>query len=149
MRQILPLMLMLLILRSVAVPVYSQEAQRNQSFAGFWTEFKAAVAKNDKEAVVALTKFPFEYGEAITRPAFIKSYDEIFSKEVRRSLAKAKPVNDYQSYLDAVKEAKKHDTALPHAQQDRGSYSVFCGEDILLFEKVEGKYRFTGVGVND
>ena len=144
-----PLMLMVLMLGSVASQVHSQEAQSNQSFAVFWAEFKAAVAKNDKEAVAAMTKFPFELGERITRAAFIKQYNEIFSQKVRRCFTKEKPVNDYQSYLDGVKEAKKHSMALPHAQQDRGSYSMFCGEDIFLFERVEGKYRFTGVGVND
>ena len=122
---------MLLALSSIASQVHSEEAQSNQSFTAFWTEFKAAVAKNDKEAVAALTKFPFDMGEEITRAAFIKKYDEIFSQKVRRCLAKEKPINDYQSYLEGVKEAKKHSTALPQAQQDKGSYSVFCGEDIF------------------
>jgi hypothetical protein len=31
----------------------------------------------------------------------------------------------------------------------RDSYSVFCGEEIFGFEKVNGEYRFTDIGMND
>ena len=30
-----------------------------RAFASYWTEFKAAVAKGDKEKVASMTKFPF------------------------------------------------------------------------------------------
>jgi hypothetical protein len=131
MRKLLPLILMLVLLSAVASQVHGQEAQ---SFSSFWAQFKAAVAKNDKEAVATMTKFPVDIGGQVTRAAFIKKYPEIFNQKVRRCFAKEKPVRDNQ---------------VPQSQQGGGSYSLFCGNDIFLFERVDGKYKFTGRGVND
>ena len=134
MRKLLPLMLILLLLSAVASQVHGQEAQSTQSFSSFWAHFKAAVAKDDKEAVATMTKFPVDIGGQVTRAAFIKKYPEIFNQKVRRCFAKEKPVSDNQA---------------PQSQQGGGSYSLFCGDDIFLFERADGKYKFTGRGVND
>ena len=125
MRKLLPLIVTLLMLSAAAAHVQSQQATNTQTFAAFWAQFKAALVKNDKEAVASMTKFPFYWGEELTRGEFIKKYTEIFDRKVQRCFAKAKPI------------------------KDRDSYSVFCGESIYVFEKVEGKYRFTAVGAND
>ncbi len=125
MRRLFPSILTLLMLSAVASHVQSRQAKITQPFASFWSQFKAALAKNDKEAVASMTKFPFYWGEELTRGEFIKKYTEIFDRKVQRCFAKAKPI------------------------KDRDSYSVFCGESIYVFEKVEGKYRFTAVGAND
>ena len=125
MRKLLPSILTLLMLTAVASDLQSQQATNTQTFAAFWSQFKAALVKNDKEAVASMTKFPFYWGEQLTRGEFIKKYIEIFDRKVQRCFAKAKPI------------------------KDRDSYSVFCGESIYVFEKVEGKYRFTAVGAND
>ena len=95
-----------------------------ESFATFWTRFKSAVAKNDKEAIAAATKLPF-MGQQ-TKAAFLKGHPSRFTKEVRKCFATAKP------------EKEKDD-----------SYLVFCGEEIFYFEKVYGAYKFTDIGMND
>jgi hypothetical protein len=102
--------------------------QEARSFAPFWAQFKAAVANNNKEAIAAMTKFPFDYyGKQLTKADFIKQYDAIFSHKVQRCFRNAKPVK--------------------HA--DRESYSVFCGTTIFGFEKGNVGYQFTDMGEND
>jgi hypothetical protein len=97
-------------------------------FAPFWAQFKTAVANKNREAIAAMTKFPFAYGgSSVTKADFMKEYDAIFSAKVQRCFRDAKPV--------------KHD--------DRESYSVFCGQTIFVFEKGNGGYQFTDVGDND
>ena len=99
-----------------------------KSFAPFWAQFKTAVASQNKESIVAMTKFPFVYGgSSMTKSDFMKKCDAIFSVKVQRCFRDAKPV--------------KHD--------DRDSYSVFCGQTIFVFEKGSGGYQFTDVGEND
>ena len=98
-----------------------------RSFAAFWVEFKAAVAKNDKTAITEMTKFPFDAGSHLSKADFIKHYASFFRQETRRCFSKAKPIKE----------------------DDRDRYLVFCGEDIFGFEKVNGEYRFTDIGMND
>jgi len=96
------------------------------SFAAFWKDFKSAVAKNDKEAVVAATDLPSLYpNKPLAKAAFLKDYESNFTKEVQKCFANAKPV------------------------RDRDSYVVFCGEEIFSFEKINGAYKFTSIGMND
>jgi hypothetical protein len=96
-----------------------------RSFAAFWIQFQAAVVKGDKEAIAGMTRLPF-YGK-MAKADFMKECDELFPAEVRRCFRNAKPVKD-----------------------DNGdSYSVFCGETIFIFEKANGEYKFTDLGVND
>ena len=45
--------------------------------------------------------------------------------------------------------ARKHGQPAPEPQPDTGSYSVYCGEEVYTFERAAGKYKFTGLGVND
>ena len=98
------------------------------SFAAFWVEFKTAVVKDDKEAIAGMTKLPFPYGsKQLAKVDFIKKCAELFNQKTRRCFSKAKPVKD----------------------DGRDSYSVFCGEEIFVFEKVNGEYRFTDIGMND
>lgn len=130
MRKLLTLLSVFSIVVAMTLHARSEEAAKGQSFAGFWTQFKAAVAKNDKEAVASMTKFPVEIGENVSKAAFLKSYPEFFSRKVQACFAKAKPVADKNP-------------------QGGTTYSVFCGEEIFLFEQVGGKFLFTGIGMND
>jgi hypothetical protein len=99
-----------------------------RSFDAFWTQFKAAVAKGDKAAIAAMTKFPFDNGaKLISKAEFIKQCGEFFDRKTQRCFSKAKPVKD----------------------DKRDSYNVFCGETIFGFAKVDGEYRFIDIGVND
>jgi hypothetical protein len=95
-----------------------------------------------------MTRFPFPFADReLTRAEFIKKYNLIFDREIRRCFAEAKPVNNY---LADVELAKKYSTPLPEPQQNTGSYSVGCeGGGIYLFEIVEGKYKFTEIGAYD
>ena len=146
MRKLLPTLLMLLMLSAVATQVQSQTANNTATFATFWAQFKAAVANNDKEAVASMTRFPFYLEAQLNKGQFIKKYSTIFDRKTQRCFAKAKPVNDYQAYL---KLAKKYPSSQIPQQEDTGSYSVFCGGEIFVFEKVEGKYKFTEIGADD
>jgi hypothetical protein len=99
-----------------------------KSFTPFWAQFKTAVANKNREAIAAMTKFPFAYGgSSLTKADFMKQCDAIFSAKVQKCFRNAKPV--------------KHD--------DRDSYSVFCGPTIFVFEKGTAGYQFTDVGDND
>jgi len=103
-------------------------AAEARSFAAFWDQFKTAVAKNHKEAIAEMTKLPFPYGsKQLSKADFIKECGELFNQKTRRCFSKAKPIKEH----------------------DRDSYSVFCGEEIFVFEKVNGEYRFTDIGMND
>jgi hypothetical protein len=116
-----------LILLLAFQPVGSAEIKPEaRSFAAFWIQFQAAVAKGDKVAIAGMTKFPFA-SEKQTKAEFLKQCDELFSAKVRRCFRNAKP----------------------EKEDKRDSYSVFCGETIFVFEKGKDGYQFTDLGVND
>ncbi|MDZ4836330.1 MAG: hypothetical protein SGJ27_21325 [Candidatus Melainabacteria bacterium] len=99
---------------------------KDAAFAAFWVKFQAALKTNDKEAIASMTRLPYQLdSKSLDKKAFVLNCDKIFSKKVRTCLAKEKPV------------------------QDKTSFSAFCGEEIYIFEKVNGKYLFTEIGVND
>ena len=104
-----------------------QTSSRPETFATFWKTFKAAIAKNDKEAVADLTKLPLymDNGEQ-DRAGFIKRYNQLFTRKIRRCIATAKPVKEQEGY------------------------DIFCGEVIFYFERdKDGKYKFFNFGPND
>jgi hypothetical protein len=116
----------LIVLLTLQSAGHAEVKPDTRSFAEFWTQFKAAVLKEDKEAIAGMAKFPFG-GDQLTEVNFVKKCGEMFSAKVRRCFRDAKP----------VKEDK------------RESYSVFCGESIFVFEKGKDGYQFTDLGVND
>ncbi len=96
------------------------------AFSAFWIKFKAAVARSDKNAVADMTKLPFLLdSNDQDRAGFIKQYSSLFTPRVRRCFARAKPI------------------------KDQDAYEIFCGQQIFVFGKVEGVYKFTEIGVND
>ena len=119
------LLITISLLLSLVALKAEEPAARPESFATFWAEFKSAVAKNDKDAVAAATKLPFMGQQA--KAAFLKNYPSYFSPEVRKCFATAKPAK----------------------QDGRDSFTVFCGEEIFSFEKVNGAYKFTSIDMND
>jgi hypothetical protein len=103
-----------------------RNAKIDPAFTAFWIKFKAAVARNDKNAVADMTKLPFLLdSKDQDRAAFIKQYSSLFTPRVRRCFARAKPT------------------------KDQDAYEIFCGEQIFLFGLVDGVYKFTEIGVND
>jgi len=105
----------------------AQTPSKPETFASFWKTFKAAIARNDKEAIADLTKLPFLYdSQERDRAGFLKIYGQLFTRKVRRCIATAKPV------------------------KEGDSYDLFCGELIFYFSKdTAGKYQFREFGVND
>lgn len=126
MKFMLAFVLSLVMLSPAASVAPSAKGQQAETFASFWVRFKTAVAKSDKETVASLTKLPFLYDNGeLGRAQFIRRYGELFDRRIQRCLPKAKPVRDGESY------------------------SVFCGEQGLFFEKVNGRYKFTSFFAND
>ncbi len=108
-----------------SVPAQSKE-KVDEVGVQFWAKFKAAVMSNDKETVASLTRLPFMIeNRELAKPAFIQKFDTIFNALVKRCFAKASPV------------------------KEQDGFEVFCGQQIFLFAKVKGVYKFTEIGVND
>ena len=106
-----------------------QENAVSPAMKEFWGRFQSAVAKNDREAVAALTKFPLQMPYGVpsikTRAQLISRYGKVFDAETRKCFATASPQVD-----DA--KAKK--------------FSINCGEAMMYwFEFSGGAYKFTAV----
>ena len=102
---------------------------RPPAFADFWPKFQSAVAKNDREAVAALVKFPLTmpYGvPAIkTKAQFNQRYAKIFDAATRKCFAAAHPERENNKST---------------------RYNVFCGEAMLyMFDVVGGAYKLVAV----
>ncbi len=100
-----------------------------ETFASFWKTFKAALGRNDKQAVADLTKFPFMFeSRDRDRAGFIKIYDQLLPRKIRRCIATAKPAKEYG---------------------EEETYHVFCGVYMFYFGKdTDGKYKFLGFAVD-
>ena len=123
---ILSVMMLLLLGAVVQVPSQSRTAKVNPEFTAFWIKFKAAVARNDKAAVADMTRLPFMLdNKDLDRAGFIKQYSSLFTPKMRRCFARARPL------------------------RDQDNMEIFCGQQIFLFAKVDGVYKFTEIGVND
>jgi hypothetical protein len=123
---VLSVIIMLLLGGLPQVWAQGRSAKIDPAFNAFWTKFKAAVARSDKGGVADRTKLPFMIESTnLDRAGFIKQYGSLFTPRVRRCFARAKPT------------------------KDRDAYEIFCGQQIFLFGKVEGVYKFTEIGVND
>ena len=119
--------MMLLLLVGSLLPAWGQRTVKTDpAFNAFWIKFKAAVARNNKAGVADMTKLPFLMGgEDLDRAGFLKQYSSLFTPKIRRCFARAKPT------------------------RDQDAMEIFCGDQIFLFAKVDGVYKFTEIGVND
>ena len=119
--------IMLLLLLTSILPARSQRTDKiDPQFTTFWVKFKAAVARNDKTAVTDMTKLPFMLdSKDVDRAGFIRRYSSLFTPKIRRCFTRARPTRDQEMM------------------------EIFCGEQIFLFAKVDGVYKFTEIGVND
>lgn len=77
------------------------EVTPTQDINVFWPQFQAAVAQNDKDAVVKMTDFPLRGTDytlnnpespGMVEAAFLQNYDAIFTEEMRDAIA-ATPVD--------------------------------------------------------
>jgi hypothetical protein len=100
-----------LILALVTVPLImastvvssSAALQTDSSMQTFWTKFKSAVTRGDKEGVVAMSEFPVEMPYGIprikTRVQLLKRYRELFNVQADavKCFANATPTVDSQN----------------------------------------------------
>jgi len=122
----LSLALSILLAFGCAAAAWPQTEQIDEAGLQFWTRFKAAVSKSDKEAVASMTRLPFLFdSRELAKPDFIQKFNAIFDARVKRCFSKAKLV------------------------KEGDGFEVFCGKQVFLFEKVSGVYKFTEIGVND
>jgi hypothetical protein len=84
-----------------------------QSFRAFFSVFKNAVEKNDKNQVASMTRFPFKYGfdagdeGTMSKSEFLKRFREIFGDSPREFLGKNPPFSrgDASSYVVSTDDA--------------------------------------------
>ena len=94
----LALLLAVMAIASVVAPV--QPAQGDNSLDTFWTKFKAAVIKSDKNAVARLSQFPIDMPYGIpavkTRTQLTKRYRQVFDGETNavKCFGESRPVID-------------------------------------------------------
>jgi hypothetical protein len=94
------LVLLLTVMSIALVNTPVQSAQGDTSVEPYWTKFKAAVIKGDKDAVAQLSQFPIgmPYGVPAvkTRAQLIKRYSQVFNGEANaaKCFAAARPVID-------------------------------------------------------
>lgn len=97
------------------------------AFAQFFERFREAVTLDDRESVSSMTKLPiFLNGESQDEKGFLAQFDWLFTSNEKACFASESPVVDID-----------------------GSYSLFCGELIFVFQKNGDAYRFTDIGAND
>ncbi|MFZ2266826.1 MAG: hypothetical protein WAV95_04530 [Azonexus sp.] len=100
-------------------------APAHSAFAAFWSDFQAAIAQSDKPALIPLIKLPPTAEiRPLTPDAYVKEQVKTLLK-LRRCLAKTRPV------------------------KDGSSYSAFCGEQGMSFDRVDGEYKFIEFFAND
>ncbi len=106
----------------------AQTPKTDPEFTAFLTKFRAAISRNDKEAVASMTKLPFLYdSKERNREDFIRIYPQLFTPKIRRCLASAKPLKEGENY------------------------DLFCGQLIFYLGKdgATGEYKLLEFGVND
>jgi hypothetical protein len=110
----------------------SAPLQSDPSIQTFWSKFKNAVTKGDKEAVASMSKFPVEmpYGfpKIRTKAQLIKRYRELFSVQ-------ANAVKCFAGAMPKVNE------------QDKNQFTVGCkdkaGNEVVVygFGKTAGVWK--------
>lgn len=105
-------------------------ARSDDGFAAFWTQFKAAVAKGDREAVSAMIKYPVLYIDERQEADFPVIWKGAFGKAQRKCLAKQQPIRDVNG-------------------EGNVEYAAFCDSLIYSFGKVEAGWKLTDFGEND
>ena len=106
-------------------------AEIQREYNQFISGFRAAVQSNDRAAVTALARFPFEWMEVHDAASFQRSvYGRIFTQRVRNCVARARGVYDRDP-------------------QGNHTFSIFCNEHIFYFNRTPDGFRFAGIHVND
>ena len=119
-----------LLVAGLLIPAGSvSAAPRDDGFAAFWTQFKAAIRKSDQDAVSQMIRYPVLYNDLRQVSEFPVIWKGAFKPAQRTCLAKQKPIRD------------THDGKI--------TYAAFCGEIIYTFGRDDAGWRLTDFGVND
>ena len=122
-----------LLIATLAVPASQTKVlQTDPSIQSFWTKFKSAVTKSDKQAIAALSQFPIEmpYGfpKIKTKAQLLKRYRELFNVQ-------ADAVKCFASATPKVNE------------EDKNQFTVGCkdraGNEVVVygFAKTRGSWK--------
>lgn len=102
-------------------------AAADPAFTQFFEHFREAVTLDDRESVKSMTRLPiFLDGESRDGDGFLAQFDWLFTSVEKSCFASETPVADVD-----------------------GSYSLFCGDLIFVFQKTGDSYHFTDIGAND
>jgi len=94
------------------------------SFASFWSQFKNAVVREDKQSVAQMVNYPFSSGP-LNPTDFIKLYSQFFPANSRSCFAKTQPI------------------------QDEELYNVFCAGTVYRFTKIKGMFKLIEISALD
>jgi hypothetical protein len=134
-----PLIIFLLLVSSPATlsagPIESDISAKE--FQAFWTEFRQAVTANDKNKVVAMTRFPFKTRGLIdddpvktySRESFLKIWDQLLQSDPGDS----PDASTMQRFLERKTTISVRDSA--------GIGAFHIGR--FVFEKIKEKWLFT------
>jgi hypothetical protein len=112
---------------SIAGPAFGAD----DGFKAFWARFTAAMVKGDVKATAEMVKFPQPIGTPdITAANFADRWKEFLPPEVRKCLAKAKPVAD------------KDADGKPY-------YAATCDDEYYVFSKTGDRWLLSDTGPND
>lgn len=112
---------------------------RDAGFNAFWTKFKSAVAKKDKNAVANLSRFPVSmptYQKSVrTKADFLRRYNQIFNGE-------ADAAKCFQNATPQKASAKRFDVSCGFKNDPDGD----GGEPILYsFQLTKSGWKFVGL----
>lgn len=91
---------LLLCVTALAMPASATATQNDPSVELFWSKFKTAVQKSDKNAVAAMSQFPvgmpYGYPEIKTRAQLVRRWRVLFNVQANavKCFEEAKPVVD-------------------------------------------------------
>jgi hypothetical protein len=116
---------------------FSIEAKaQNSSFDTFWTKFKDAVMKDDKQTLSGMAKYPLSmpYGvkSVKNKTDFIKRYKTIFDGQL-----KGFPIDTAKKCFAGAK---------PEKEEGSSAYIVPCNEVVIFrFVKTSSGWKLSGV----
>lgn len=102
------------------------DAAVDPEFATFWDRFSEAVALDERDAVRSMTRLPIRLdGDSYDGQGFLERYDWLFTSSEKDCFLTETP------------------------KPDGNNYVLSCGDQVFVFGKDGGAYRFIDVGMSD
>lgn len=91
-------------MKALAAFLIAFAAFADDGFFKWWPQFQAAVSKNDAAAIVQGSKFPMQWEngpvrEIKSREDFLANFAKYWTPDMRRAVAREKPVNVPEGYM--------------------------------------------------